>query len=103
MGSIDKMIIWAGPEGVAGFGRSRMNATARRTEWIADTAPASKSVLLLRILFSSTLWDIAFHTLWQFIRLERPRGSVCRTLTLGLVWLSLSTSAFGASDRPLIE
>ncbi len=80
-----------------------MHATARSTAWIADAAPASKSVLLLRILFSSSLWDIAFHTLWQFIRLERPRGSLCRTLALGLVWLSLSTSAFGASDRPLIE
>ena len=80
-----------------------MSATSSVIEWITRETPASMGVLLILILFSIASWDILFHKMRQFRRLERQRGIACRTLAIGLVWLCLSTSALAVSDHPLVE
>ena len=40
-------------------------------DWIAQSTPLSKFVLLLLLLFSVYSWGIALHKLWLFPRIER--------------------------------
>ena len=44
-------------------------------EWVAQSTPLSKGVLLILVLFSIASWSIALNKLWQFRRLERQTSS----------------------------
>ena len=44
-------------------------------DWIAQSTPLSKFVLLLLVLFSVYSWGIALHKLWLFPRIERQTWS----------------------------
>lgn len=71
-------------------------------DWIAQSTPLSKFVLLLLLLFSVYSWGIALHKLWAFPRVERQTWRFLDVFRRSTKFSEVNSACRSLKDSPLV-
>ena len=71
-------------------------------DWIAQSTPLSKFVLLLLVLFSVYSWGIALHKLWLFPRIERQTWGFLDVFRRSTKFSEVSSACRSLKHSPLV-
>ena len=71
-------------------------------DWIAQSSPLNKLVLLILVLFSIISWAIALHKLWHFHRLERQTSSFLEVFRRSTKFSEVQSVCSSLTDSPLV-
>ena len=71
-------------------------------DWIAQSTPLSKFVLLLLVLFSVYSWGIALHKLWLFPRIERQTWDFLDVFRRSTKFSEVSSACRSLKHSPLV-
>ena len=71
-------------------------------DWIAQSTPLSKFVLLLLVLFSVYSWGIALHKLWLFPRIERQTWGFLDVFRRSTKFSEVNSACRSLKHSPLV-
>ena len=71
-------------------------------DWIAQSTPLSKLVLLLLLLFSVYSWGIALHKLWLFPRIERQTWGFLDVFRRSTKFSEVNSACRSLKHSPLV-
>ena len=71
-------------------------------DWVAQSTPLSKGVLLILVLFSIASWSIALNKLWHFRRLERQTSSFLHIFRLSTKFSEVHSVCRSLIHSPLV-
>ncbi len=71
-------------------------------DWVAQSTPLSKFVLLLLVLFSVYSWGIALHKLWLFPRIERQTWGFLDVFRRSTKFSEVSSACRSLKHSPLV-
>ena len=71
-------------------------------DWIAQSTPLSKFVLLLLLLFSVYSWGIALHKLWLFPRIERQTWGFLDVFRRSTKFSEVNSACRSLKHSPLV-
>lgn len=82
-------------------GASSAGLSGGLLDWIAQSTPLNKFVLLLLLLFSVYSWGIALHKLWLFPRIERQTWSFLDVFRRSTKFSEVSSACRTLKHSPL--
>ena len=71
-------------------------------DWVAQSTPLSKFVLLLLLLFSVYSWGIALHKLWLFPRIERQTWGFLDVFRRSTKFSEVNSACRSLKHSPLV-
>ena len=71
-------------------------------DWVAQSTPLSKLVLLLLLLFSVYSWGIALHKLWLFPRIERQTWGFLDVFRRSTKFSEVNSACRSLKHSPLV-